>query len=176
MPAGSWSTQQLTEFLSAISRFDNVESALRGAVERAAEALDAEIGAIISEGKVLSSIGFPPGQVPEQALIAIGGPNGYELELAGVGRAKTAVAAIEELPAASILLARSDEQFSAVELNLLGGMARVLSLTLVMLRTLDELQGANESLAKIAGGGGGPRAARPHASLPRRRDAAPVRR
>ena len=52
MPSPNWSMQQLTEFLAAISGFENEESALRGAVERAAEAFDAELGAIVRDGSV----------------------------------------------------------------------------------------------------------------------------
>lgn len=39
----AWSSWQLAEFLDAVSSFGTEESAALGAVERAAEALDAEV-------------------------------------------------------------------------------------------------------------------------------------
>ena len=137
MPSPNWSMQQLTEFLAAISGFDSEESAIRGAVERAAEAFDAELGAIVRDGSVASSIGFSFGRVPEQALLEVVRNRGGALEIAGVGLTETAVAEVEERPATWLVLARSAEPFDAYEASLLGGMARILALTLAMFRTIE---------------------------------------
>ena len=57
--ARSWSTHQLVEFMAGVSASEDVESAMRLAVERAAEALEAEVGALLTPDRVVTSIGFP---------------------------------------------------------------------------------------------------------------------
>ena len=47
-PAGSWSVQQLTGFLAMVSSAGNERTASRVAVERAADALDADVAALLS--------------------------------------------------------------------------------------------------------------------------------
>src|SRR5580658_4315998 len=68
--AESWTTQQLVEFLSLVSSFPDEQSAIAGAVERAAEALEAEVGAVVSEGRLLASTGFSAENVPVELLAA----------------------------------------------------------------------------------------------------------
>ena len=58
MRTTSWSTQQLAEFLAVVSSFTTEASVLLGAVERASEAFDAEIGALVVDGAVVASVGF----------------------------------------------------------------------------------------------------------------------
>jgi hypothetical protein len=67
----SWSTQQLVEFLAAISKSADERSALRGAVERVAESLEAEAAVILIDGTVAASTGFAVGQIPEGAIAAV---------------------------------------------------------------------------------------------------------
>jgi hypothetical protein len=64
----SWSTNQLAEFLAAVSASADVAGARQGAVERAAEAFGADVGAIVADGVALASIGFPRAAVPHPAL------------------------------------------------------------------------------------------------------------
>ena len=47
---GNWSIQQLTGFLAMVSSAEDERTATRVAVERAAEALDADIAALIRRG------------------------------------------------------------------------------------------------------------------------------
>ena len=63
-----WSTQQLTGFLATVSSASDERTAIRLAVERAAEALDAEVAALLLRGEVYVSIGFPSDPALEQAL------------------------------------------------------------------------------------------------------------
>ena len=44
----NWSTQQLAEFLALVSSCTDIGDATQSAVERAAEALEAEVGALIT--------------------------------------------------------------------------------------------------------------------------------
>jgi diguanylate cyclase (GGDEF)-like protein len=133
----SWSTQQLVEFLAAVSSLRDEEGATRIGVERAAEALEAEVGALVRDGEVVTSIGFPTGKTPADVLVQVAEGKRNGLELPGLGVLATAVVSVEEGSDDAIVLARSAEAFSADELNLLRGMARVLALTLRLLRFLD---------------------------------------
>ena len=67
----NWSTQQLTGFLATVSSASDERTASRLAVERAAEALDAEVAALLRQGEVYVSIGFPSDPALEQALAEV---------------------------------------------------------------------------------------------------------
>jgi diguanylate cyclase (GGDEF)-like protein len=136
--AGFWSTQQLTEFLAAVSSCPDEQAAIRAAVERAAEALESEVGAVVLGGRLVTSIGFPDGEAPEAELLAVAQGGRGPLDLPGVPACKTAVAVLEGNPAGQLLVARSGDGFAPEELNLLRGMGRVLTLTLRQLRMLGE--------------------------------------
>lgn len=145
-PSTDWSTQQLAEFLASVSRFKDEASATRGAIERAAEAFEAEIGAIVRDGSVAASVGFPANKVPVDRLAALADGVRQNTVIPGVGVCSVAVVALEERQPAKLILARGGEsEFTIQERNLLRGMARVLALTLTML----ERQKLLERLSKI---------------------------
>src|SRR3990172_3501108 len=136
----SWSTQQLAEFLAAVSAFNDEDSAVRVAIERAAEALDAEAGAVLEGDAVSASIGFPAGAAPAEAVLAVTQRRNSMLEVPGVGSCETLSAPVgagDEPSHWLVLARRGGESFTADEVNLLRGMARVLSLTLRMLRLIE---------------------------------------
>jgi diguanylate cyclase (GGDEF)-like protein len=133
--AASWATQQLAEFVVAVSSFDDEEAATKGAVERAAECLEAEIGALVRE-RLVTCVGFPLGAVPEAELVAAAWGEPHSLEIPGVGAGEIITVPLEDMPPGRILLMRS-EPFGPDELSLLRGMARVLALTLRTLRVLE---------------------------------------
>jgi diguanylate cyclase (GGDEF)-like protein len=137
---GNWSTQQLTEFLAAVSSCPDPETAGRVAVERAAEALEAEVGALLLDGAVVTSVGFPAGGVPEAELELAAKQGQGVIQLPGLGPCRMSTASIEDGPVpATILLARAgDDDFDREDANLLRGMARVLALSLRTLRMLDD--------------------------------------
>jgi diguanylate cyclase (GGDEF)-like protein len=138
-PAESWSTQQLAEFLAVVSSFTDQRSAIRGAIERAAEALEAEVAALVREGAVEASIGFPAGEVDEAELVAVAEGRHPRLEVSGVGSCGVASVPLEDTPPGRLVVARfGDDVFSQEELDLLRGMTRVLALALRMLRALEE--------------------------------------
>ncbi|MDX6697158.1 MAG: hypothetical protein QOE65_555 [Solirubrobacteraceae bacterium] len=133
--AESWSTQQLAEFLALVSSFPDEASAVRGAVERAAEALDAEVAAIVSCGGLDASIGFPAGTAPAAELAAIGARDTAETDLPGLGRCSSVAVDLEAADSGRLLVARvGGGGFSREETDLLRGMARVLTLTRRMLQ------------------------------------------
>ena len=87
MGTSGWSTQQLAEFVAAVSAAENEASAATRAVERAAEALDAAVAAIVCDGRLIASVGYPNGTAPIGELEAVKpGFEGSTLEVPGVRR------------------------------------------------------------------------------------------
>ena len=159
-PADNWSTYQLTEFLGAVATLRRADDVAGSAMQRIAEAVDAEIGAFVGRSGIVSSIGFPFGEAPEQTIAeAIVAGSGW-LTIPNVGRGRSLVVPIEDEEFTSLLLARlGDDPFTSDEINLVQGMVRVLELVLQNLRafeteramraSLQERQSLLEKLARI---------------------------
>jgi len=99
--------------------------------ERAAEALEAEVAAVVVSGAVSASVGFPAGQVPDALLVDLATRRATSSPLPGLGMFDVAVVPFDDRPDARLLVARASAGgFSLDERNLLRGMSRVLSLTL----------------------------------------------
>jgi diguanylate cyclase (GGDEF)-like protein len=138
--SASWSTAQLAEFLAAVSGSLDVPAARQSAVERAAEAFGADVGAIVDGGFAVASIGFPRDAVPHAELAASG-----DLDVPGVGACARLAAPVDD--GAVLLVARDpDEPFTREEESLLRAMGRVLSLSL---RTLGVLADRREREALL---------------------------
>ena len=71
MTSPGWSTRHLAEFLEAISAVGDVASARRVAVDRVAEALQAELAAVVSDRGIEVAIGPDPEHVSATALAAV---------------------------------------------------------------------------------------------------------
>jgi diguanylate cyclase (GGDEF)-like protein len=143
-PSGDWSGQQLAEFLAAVSSYSHEATAIAGAVERAAEAVEAEVAAIVRGGRVVSSVGFPHGRVPVDELCRAAGGEVQAVDVPGAGLCTVIAVAFEDDCPAFLVLARSGDGFAPQETALVRAMARVLSLTLRMLRTLDAERSSRE--------------------------------
>src|SRR4051794_30237001 len=116
-----WSTQQLAEFLVAVSAFRDEDSALLGAVERAAEAVEAEVAAVVRGDEVAASLGFPAGKEPTDELVAVGRGDRDHVEVAGMGRCPAIAVPLEWGERSHLLLARAGEEgFSREEASLLS--------------------------------------------------------
>ena len=142
-PAGltpaNWSTQQLTGFLATVSSASDERTASRLAVERAAEALDAEVAALLRNGEVYVSIGFPSDPALERALVDVSEGRANTLVAPGLGECSALGIAVEDETAASLVVARSSGgDFAVDELHLGRGMARVLGLSLRLFRLAAE--------------------------------------
>jgi signal transduction histidine kinase len=138
MRPSAWSTQQLAEFLAVVSSSETEASAALAAVEGAAEALDAELAAIVCDGRVMAGVGYPEGAalVAELGSVAPDGPGG-EVAVPGVGVCPATAVSLEYPPGATLVLARSDpDALSPEEAGLLRGMAHVTSVTMRMLGLL----------------------------------------
>jgi diguanylate cyclase (GGDEF)-like protein len=152
-PAESWATQQLVEFLAVVSAYVEAPAALLGGAERAASALDAEVAAVVADGRVAVSIGFPEGDAPADALIELVSARGGTLALPGVGDCEAAVAPLLDPSNGALVVARlADDPFNREELDVLRGMGRTLGLVLGNLRlvaSLRERQSLLERLSRV---------------------------
>jgi diguanylate cyclase (GGDEF)-like protein len=143
---GSWATQQLAELLALLSSCQDESEATRTAVERAAEALEAEAAAMVRDERIGASIGFPSGIAPVDEFLDVALGRGERITVPGVGScAATAIPVEGERPAWLVLARASEDGFSREEIHLLRGMARVLTLT----TRLIERQRLLERLAEI---------------------------
>ena len=133
------SAHKLAEFLAAVSSFASEAAAAAGAVERVAEYLDAEVVAIVSHGAVVAVVGYPEGATPVAELASVARGFSSELTVPGAGRCPATVVPLEHPRDARLVVARAGpDPLSADEVGLLQAMARVASMTLHMLRLLDD--------------------------------------
>src|SRR5581483_9285626 len=145
-----WSTQQLAEFVAAVSTCDTAASAALEAVERTAESLDAEVAAIVASGSVVASVGYPAGQVATRDLEAVAAGESPELSVPGVGPCPAVAVPLAHPPDGSLIVARSGpDGLSSEEIGVLHGMARVTSMTLRMLGLLEEERALREQSAAL---------------------------
>jgi diguanylate cyclase (GGDEF)-like protein len=144
-----WHGQQIAEFLAAVSAYEDEPSALDGAVERAAEAMEAEVAAVVRQGTVLASVGFRAGRIPVDDVVAAASAGGAApvLNVPGLGRCTVVTAPVDD--DTTMLLARSGDPFASDEVVLLRGMARVLAQALRMLRALAVLQERQTLLERL---------------------------
>ena len=147
MSLESWSAQQLAEFLGAVSALSDESAVLHSAAERAAEAFEAEVGAVVCDQRLLASVGFSPGHEPVEELIAAAATQSSSIDVPGVGPCPVLAVPFDGGGGPSqLVLARSGEDsFDPHEARTLRAMARVLGLTLHSLRR----QAMLESLSRI---------------------------
>ncbi|MDX6225082.1 MAG: hypothetical protein QOE64_1458, partial [Frankiales bacterium] len=146
---GSWSTQQLAEFVAAVSAAGTREELIRGAVELATEALEGEVGALVDDTGVRASFGYSAGQAPVEALSALTGADGESLEVRGVGSCRVVLGPCGER--GRLMVARSGDGFTREEQSLLRAMARVLDLRLEAVAMLqDERRLREQSERQVA--------------------------
>src|ERR1700737_2125791 len=145
--AAAWSTQQLIEFLAVVSAFDTGNGAALGAVERAAEALDAEVVAIVAGGKVIAAVGYQEGTAPVDELQSVAMGASRLLQVQGVGLCPAIAISLDYPPDAAMVLART-ERLGRDEISVLQGMAHVAGMTMRMLHLVgDERELRNEQAA-----------------------------
>jgi signal transduction histidine kinase len=148
MPASTWSTQQLAEFVSAIAVTDSDESAAIVAVEQAAEALDAEVSAIVFNGTLVATVGYPEGAAPVAEIESLRpGASDAVMTVPGSGMCPALATALGDPVGGTLVVARSSGALGAQEAALLRGMARVTSMRLRTLRLLADERTARQELA-----------------------------
>lgn len=133
-----WGTHQLSEFLAAVSSFPDERSARAGALERAAEALEAELAVIVANHRPVSAIGA--GIDHPDVFAVIQSDRGRERFVTTdlLGECALAGADMEDGNGSRLLLARSQgTPFDRQEQVLISNMGRTLGLVLKMLRVLE---------------------------------------
>ena len=151
LSSAAWATQQLAEFLATVSGAATATSAARLAVERAAEALDADVAAIVAGADVLAAVGYPEAAAPAGELAAVTPElEAAVLDVPGVGACPAAAAPLDHPAGATLVVARPDH-LTTDEAGLLRGMARVASMTMRLLLALEDERGAREELEELAG-------------------------
>ncbi|HEX2807424.1 MAG TPA: bifunctional diguanylate cyclase/phosphodiesterase [Kineosporiaceae bacterium] len=134
-----WSIHQLTEYLVTVSRPDVTNRAVTVALERAGEALEAELGAVVVDGTLLGSAGFGHHAVP---TAFVEGCDGDIVDLPLLGPVHLAGARLDTpdgrsgTPGGRLVIGRIEEDYSAEERQLLQGMALMLGLRLQSLAAL----------------------------------------
>ena len=114
MTAPGWSTQQLAEFLEALSTVGDPVTARRAAVDRVNQALDADIAAIVTDEGIETSAGLDPAQVSAQALLAVREGRSKTLEVPGLGRCMALSINLHGAVESALVVARSgQERFSS---------------------------------------------------------------
>src|SRR5205814_8020488 len=138
MTSDSWSTSQLVEFLAVLSEQRDEDAALRAAVERVLEALDAEVGLLFGGDTVLTVVGLAATDPQVAALVAAARAGAGEVRIDGLGAGRLASAALDlgENAVRLVVVRAGPEPFVPDEMLLLRGMAWVLHLALRPLRVM----------------------------------------
>jgi PAS domain S-box-containing protein len=137
--AGNWSIQQLTGFLAMVSSAEDERTASRVAVERAAEALDADVAALLRRGTVVASVGLEGHAMLEAALVEVADGHTGKLMAPGLEeRPALAITVEADTPSRLVVARESPREFTADEIYLARGMANVLGLSLRMFRLAAE--------------------------------------
>src|SRR5205814_6290542 len=98
--------QQLVELLELVSSFSDEASAAQGAVERAAQVLEAEVAAVVIRGRVLHAVGFPAGALPEDQLAEVAAGTRDTMEVPRWGRCSAASAELDGPGHGELVIAR----------------------------------------------------------------------
>jgi diguanylate cyclase (GGDEF)-like protein len=154
-----WALEQLTAYLFGLADAGDPETVVLEAVDRAAEALEAEVAALVVGSSVVAAIGFSQGDIPDDELLAIAQGRPSIADLPGLGPCHVSVAHFEGERdgivgrAGSLIVARTgDVGFSIEERNLLRGMSRALALNMQaaqVLSAMRERQHLMERLTRI---------------------------
>jgi PAS domain S-box-containing protein len=138
-PADNWSIQQLTGFLAMVSSAEDERTASRVAVERAADALDADVAALLRRGDVVASVGLRHDAMLEAALAEVAEGRTSRLMAPGLEDRPALAITVEADSPSRLVFARTDSRdFTADEVYLARGMAHVLSLSLRLFRLAAE--------------------------------------
>jgi diguanylate cyclase (GGDEF)-like protein len=131
-----WSTHQLTEYFAAVSAAPTEDTAVRVAVERAVEALDAEVGAALLHWRAdLEGLVGLAGPLPAGMLDPVLAGT-QTIDLPVLGTAHATLARLGSGIEGAMVVARVHDAFAAEERQMVQGMAQVLGLALRNVRAL----------------------------------------
>jgi diguanylate cyclase (GGDEF)-like protein len=126
----------MTEFLAVVADRPDGPAAQHAAVECAALALDADIAVLMIDGTVAAAFGIPADQVPAYQLAEVGAGRLLTLDLPTGSHAVT-YAEIGGRSRGLLVIGRIGIGFTAEDVCLLRGMARVLELSLQALYVIE---------------------------------------
>jgi diguanylate cyclase (GGDEF)-like protein len=130
-----WAAQQLAEFLAVLTAASDELSALDDGLECLAYSFEADACAFLRESRVEASRGWTEGH-PGAEILAAASSEETGILVQGAGWCETVAIGVDKEAATSLLIARAGKPFSAEEVGLLRGMARVLGLALRLLGTV----------------------------------------
>jgi diguanylate cyclase (GGDEF)-like protein len=136
-----WGTERLTELIVALGGVGDPSAAAQRGVERTAEALEAEVVALVRDGEVVASFGWPRIEVPERELLAVALAGGGELSVPGQVPHAAVSVALDDGRGGSLIVARVGDPLDQVELTLLRGLARALAQALLLLGAVEAERG-----------------------------------
>jgi diguanylate cyclase (GGDEF)-like protein len=151
MTTASWATQELAEFLEIFGAIERAPM-LELAIDRVAEAFDAEVSALVSGTEVSVCRGFPPDQVPTDQLIELRSSRPCEVRLPCLGSGHILTADVDTDTDTHLVVVRHSESFTREESTLMRSMGRALGLANangVLLTQLAERQELAERLFRI---------------------------
>jgi diguanylate cyclase (GGDEF)-like protein len=150
-----WSIHQLTEYLMSVNKPDDPATAIEVALERAVEALDAELGVVVVDAEVRGSVGFGHRPVPDAILaptldkgpVPIPGQQSAYLTQGHLAD----IMSRDARPDSRLIIGRFDEPYAAEEEQMLDGMALVLGLVLHNLQALQTERSRHRLLETLLG-------------------------
>ena len=128
----SWATQQLAEFLAVVAAAPDDLSAVDDGIECLAYSFAADACAFLRESRVEASRGWAGGH-PGAEIRAAASSEETGLLVPGAGWCQTVAIGVDKEAGTTLLMARAGKPFTAEEVGLLRGMARVLGLALRLL-------------------------------------------
>jgi PAS domain S-box-containing protein len=137
---------KLIRVIREVSDAAGEATGLRRGLEGAAEAVGAEVAALLRSRSVLAAVRVPPGPVPEAGvLLALADPTAGPVVLPGVGAYRTAVVPIGNGAGKLLVIRSGATPFTDEDTGLLTAMAEALTLAARMLAAVD---GDRESLSE----------------------------
>jgi diguanylate cyclase (GGDEF)-like protein len=127
-----WATRQLAEFLAVLAAAPDELSAIDDGLECLAVSFGADACAFLRESSVDASRGWTLGH-PGTEILAAASSEETGVLVPGTGWCETVAIGVDREARTTLLMARAGKAFTADEVGLLRGMARVLGLALRLL-------------------------------------------
>jgi len=134
--------RQIADFLAAVSAGADEATTARTVAGLTADALGADAGVVLIDGRTLAAAGLPEDAVGGVLAAAASGL----ADVPGLGRCHTAAAPLDDAGAGALVVLRRLRAFDATDADLLRTMAGMLASTLRDIRRRGEERGLREAL------------------------------
>ncbi|MDQ2676090.1 MAG: GAF domain-containing protein, partial [Actinomycetota bacterium] len=148
-PSESWSTRQLSDFLTLVSSFEDERSATIRLVERAAEVFAADAACLVERGDLVVAAGPRAGALTATGVRAAASGRRNSVSL-GSEPAAALCAEAGDHQGRMLVIARAHPEFTRAEEDLARGLGRVMALgsrTLSLVDTERGMRASSESQA-----------------------------